>query len=95
MLAGGETMPPAPDFDIRRAPMVMGSEGTLLFMSPIAAAAAAAATMFALLFVTLLRRATRWAVLIGPVMTVCEFVRECDCRAEFIPVRELEESDGR
>lgn len=59
MLAGGETMPPAPDFDIRRAPMLMGKDGTLLFMSPIAAAAAAAATMFALLFVTLLRRATR------------------------------------
>lgn len=59
MLAGGETMPPAPDFDIRRVPMLIGTDGTLLFMSPIAAAAAAAATMFALLFVTLLRRATR------------------------------------
>lgn len=59
MLAGGETMPPAPDLDIRRAPMVIGTDVTLLFMSPIAAAAAAAATMFALLFVTLLRRATR------------------------------------
>lgn len=96
MLAGGEGRPPAPDLDIRRLPILMGKAGTLSFMSPIAAAAAAAAaTMFALLFETLLRRATRWEALRGPGTTVWEFVRECDCRAAFIPFREVEERDGR
>lgn len=95
MLAGGEGKPPAPDLDIRLPPMLIGKAGTLSFISPIvAAAAAAAATLFALLFETLLRRATRWEALRGPGIMVWELVREWDCRVAFIPLRELER-DGR